>query len=262
MFGFPKISKPIGYGFKRNFIKSATFQIKFEKNNQILDFKDKLDDLFKDIMPLSKEINETKVDFKFEDKTPIILKSSNTQRGFEYKDKNGFQIINITVDALTYIVTGEYYSNFHNIYNDIRGKIISFIDISNIEELKRISIRKVNIMEFQSEDSTVACDFLPLIFNKEIVKSSLNFPNCSNINSSISNLRLLKNQYQLNLGYGMLPYNLSSRKQQALIDIDLLYSNSNIPIEELEKHFIIINDEIFNIFNWVLSDEIIESIKQ
>ena len=66
--------------------------------------------------------------------------------------------------------------------------------------------------------------------------------------------------YQLNLNYGLIPNQNETSKRQFVLDIDLFNFKSDFISSNLITEFQIINDEIFNIFNWSLLDSVKDSL--
>src|SRR3989304_9401936 len=101
MFGFPKTIRTTE--LKKNFLKSATFQINYPLNHRIIDneglLREKLDKRF----PNRKEIiiGETRIQFTPKN-TPVLESTKSATGGFEFRTQDNNKILAITKDALTY----------------------------------------------------------------------------------------------------------------------------------------------------------------
>ena len=247
MFDFPKVEHK---NFDKNFLKTVIFQINFEKYNNLNNKSKKIGELFKDNFPRfnlgkgkSYEIllNNENTNFQqIEDGHNIIMKSENGQR-----------IINIKENSLSFTVSGTSYKSFDNISKDLEN-IISFLTLCEINEITRLAIRKINIVEFKNSENP--SDILRFLLNPTLINHIEKFPNGQNINHSIQSINFKKNNDFLNIKYGLnIPPQLNYEVGQLIIDIDLFQQ------DKIDKSSILnkskkINSEIFNIFNWIINE--------
>jgi len=113
MFGFHKADRPPGGHFKRNLLKSVTFQLKFERSDDaVACFKANRETLKKKL-PITNPISQNFAEIRFEkDKTPIIQKASSSNLGYEFKTENNNKTLVITEDTFSYTIDGPTYQNF------------------------------------------------------------------------------------------------------------------------------------------------------
>lgn len=262
MFEFPKVEKPRDFQYKHNFLKSVIFQVKYPFINKVVNniplLKDRLGKLFKN----SGEIFKSEVGFKFEEKTPILQSTKSLTQGIEFRSDDGYKILAITEDSITYTIFGASYSNFENTTKELQQFFSNILDELGIKTLNRIAIRKINIIELEILQQVKKNDIIQAVFNKPLV-DSLNFiPSINYLASHISNNIYKKDTYQLNLNYGLVPNQNETSKWQFLLDIDLFSLTSDFVSSDLINEFQNINDEIFNIFNWALLDSVKNSLNQ
>jgi uncharacterized protein (TIGR04255 family) len=131
----------------------------------------------------------------------------------------------------------------------------SVINKIHISTLTRIAIRKINIFEFEYNDGTPVINFLPYIIKESMVENYFNFPNIDKATSGITQLSFNELDYQLNLSYGLLKDKSATGKNLAVIDIDL-FKLGNIDISMLDDEMKKINNEVFNVFEFLISDNL------
>ena len=262
MFEFPKVEKPKGFQYKHNFLKSVIFQVKYPFANKVVNNIPLLKDRFEKSFKNSGEIFKNEVGFKFEEKTPILQSTKSLTQGVEFRADDGYKILAITEDSITYTIIGASYSNFENTIQELQLFFSNVLNDLGIKTLNRIAIRKINIIELEILQQVKKNDIIQAVFNKSLV-DSLNFiPSINYLASHISNNIYKKDTYQLNLNYGLFPNQNETSKWQFLLDIDLFNLNPDFISSNLINEFQNINDEIFNIFNWALLDSMKNYLNQ
>ncbi len=257
MFGFPEIDRSLIKDYKGNFLRSVALQIKYPKSKNIASDREYVSSLFKAILP---RISDTKtsslqISFNQDEKTPVLQPISSNSFGFEMKSNDGAKILTVLDDTLSYSVAGSAYENFSQIQNEI-SLMLSIVKKNNIEVLSRIAIRKINIVDFSLEgnDDVSPLDVAKMILNPKLVNGIDSFPMTSSITQNINTINYLEGEDRLNLIYGLLkPSELDSKDGQVVIDIDL-FKESSLSSNNLAEYFTNINNEIFNVFNWCISE--------
>ena len=262
MFEFPEIPRKKDFKFKNNLLRSATFQIKYPKNENVSSKIDDLQKVINDDFPIKKPIFLGFAQLKFEKgKTPIMDSGKSTESGNEFRAKDGKKIVHLTNDTFTYTISGEIYSNFENTYEEINKFFIPFLKNIGIKTLNRVAIRKINLMEAKDSLDTDDAKLLGGALKESLINHFLNLPGLANLESGASNFQLRKENYQLNLSYGLLPKNPESKNRgQILLDIDLFGDYQKLTIEEIGSEWLKFNNEIFNIFNWAVNEEVISNL--
>ena len=257
MFEFPSINRSLIKEYKGNFLRSVALQIKYPKSIDIASDKEHVSSLFKTILP---RINDTKtsslqISFNQDDKTPVLQPVSSNSLGFEMKSNDGAKILTVLEDTLSYSIAGSVYENFNQIQNEILI-ISNIIKKNNIEVLSRVAIRKINIVDFSLEgnDKVSPLDVAKMILNPKLLNGIDSFPKTSSIVQNVNTINYSEGENRLNLIYGLLkPSELDSKNGQVVIDIDL-FKESSLSSDSLVEYFTEINDEIFNVFNWCISE--------
>ncbi len=254
MFGFPKTNKDITT-YKRNFLKSAIFQLRFQPNTEILNKKKEIIEIFKDFFPRFTENTNNGYEIKFSNnQTPIVQQIENNNIGFELKSQDGQKTLSISTDTISLTISGNVYENFETIHNELI-KIYEIMEFCNIETINRIAIRKINVIDFHvpQKEKFIPIDLLEFIINPELLSNMTYFPNTEFIKQNLNTVEYVKESNRLNLRYGIVVPNIENTGH-VLIDIDLISSN-NTPIDKANSILNTINDEIFNIFNWAICSE-------
>lgn len=263
MFGFPKADRELLNKFKKNYLKSVIFQLKFPANKSILDNRKNIIDKFADLFPRSQDIKPQGFEIAFKvDQTPIIQSIPEKQTGYELKSNDGQKVLAITIDTISYTISGNVYSDFENLLSEIK-LITEIIDACNIIHITRLAIRKINVIDFIIPDANEGSpmNFLSFVLNQNLLSNVSYFPSTENINQKLHTVNFAKDDSRLNLRYGLLVPIIEKKAGQIIIDIDLFKVgniDNNKSIDLLRE----INIEIFNIFNWSLSENAIIQLQQ
>ncbi|MEX2593721.1 MAG: TIGR04255 family protein [Anditalea sp.] len=253
MFGFNNIDHK---SFNRNFLKSVTFQIKYDNNSSIETNKERIIEIFKSEYPRRRIQTNGGIEIKFDNtKTPIV-QHVKEEKGVELRSEDGQKILNIIENSFSLTITGKAYKNYDGLKNDL-SLLNKFLDSFQIKQINRIAIRKLNIIEFRPEDNPIS--ILSYLMNQNLLANLSYFPNSNLINQNIQSINYKSGNFYMNLKYGlnMLPSQKPDNNSgQVIIDIDLFNLESN-PTSEIFKISDVINSEIYNVFNWVISQNTI-----
>lgn len=249
MFGFPSTTHKY---FNKNFLKTVIFQISFDENIKCIENKDEIISLFSSNFPRVNQ-NVTKgfqISFKQKEQTPI-LQSLNEDQGIEMKSDDGQKIIFINKTSFSVTVSGRAYKNFNKLTEEVE-KINEFFTICGITTVKKIAIRKMNIVEFKISDNPSST--LEYIISPDLLSNLSYFPKSELIKQNIQTVNYINDECRLNLKYGLnVPPPPNTELGQIIIDIDLI----NLANNEISKVFDaanLMNQEIFNVFSWSIND--------
>lgn len=257
MFGFPKANRAEIGSFHRNFLRSVIFQVKFEDNSNILEKREDISKLFSDLLPRKHDRFEHGVQISFKgDQTPILNPITEKDTGFELRSIDGQKVLSIVSDNLTYTVGGKIYVDFETFKSELT-LIKEVLKLGKITNVNRIAVRKLNIIEFEipEENKAAPMELLGSVLNPELFNvSSLPESSLGNIKQNISTINYVKDDYRLNLRYGLVVSPSDEKNGHILLDIDL-FNLSNVEAGNIFNVTETINSEIFNVFNWALSEE-------
>ncbi|MBS1258588.1 MAG: hypothetical protein MAG551_01647 [Candidatus Scalindua arabica] len=257
MFGFPKAERSDIEGHKRHYLKSVIFQVKFEATDEIGKNKDGIASIFKDQFPRANDLKQGQFEVSFKvDETPIIQSVNQKGAGFQLKPLDGLKVFSFTEDAISLTISGNVYKGFDNIKDNIIH-LIEVFKLCKITSFNRVAIRKLNIIEFEVEDSIEnqinPMQILELIINPSLIGNTTYFPQSECVIRNIHTINYSKDKNRLNLRYGLVVPDVTIKKGQILVDIDL-FTVDNVSVDSLESLSFEINSEIFNIFNWAISE--------
>lgn len=255
MFGFEKVEHK---KFKKNFLKTVIIQLSFEKCNLLQGKLKEIEQIFKNDFP---RFNSAKgkgfeISLGNEDANFHQIEGSHQ---IDMRTLDGQKVLTINEEVLSLTISGNIYESFEGLSPEIE-KIMSFFSICEILKFKRIAIRKINIVEFKiTEDPS---SILQLLLNPNLI-GNINFiPNKKDVNHYIQSLNYAKEDFFLNIKYGLnIPPQENTGIGQVIIDIDL-YKKADIESGEIKTLLETINSEIFYTFNWVISEDTIKLINE
>ena len=245
MFGFPKVEHK---KYNKNFLKTVVFQVQFEKCLNLESKESEIGQIFKNNFPRLSGGKGFEIIVNNENAN---FQQVNNGHNINMKSENGQRIIDINETGLSFTIGGSSYISFENLIEDINN-IISFLDLCKIDSVKRLAIRKINIVEFKNNQNP--SEILNFLINPNLVGHIQDFPKRNQINHSIQSLNYKNENKYLNIKYGFnIPPQLNSELGQLIIDIDL-YRQEIIKTENIISDSKLMNSEIFNIFNWLIND--------
>jgi uncharacterized protein (TIGR04255 family) len=250
MFGFKNVERK---NYKNNFLKVILFQLHYDEIN----CKDKVQDIqsvLKENFPRFKASPGQGFRISFDNNLPNFQETKG-EFNIDARSEDGQKVITISNNSILLTVNGAAYKSFQTTLNHF-NEINSILEICQINKVNRVAVRKVNLLEFEINENP--CDILNLLINPELIGNIAYAPSQQSINHYIQSLNYNNNDYFLNTKYGLsIPKQMESKIGQIIIDIDL-YNQSKTPINNIINISQEINSEIFNVFNWVISDKFLE----
>lgn len=246
MFGFPKADYII---YKRNFLRKVIFQLDFKKNQKIIENEDLLKSIFINDFPRFIKAQGNGLQITFGNEKPK-METLNETENFIFKSQDGQTIIEINDRNIRLSFDNEGYKSS----NDIRKVLNLFNDFlkNNIDELEKISLKKINIVEFDNESNPNGV--LYFLLNKNVIGNMDSFPNTNLINHNLQSVNYKSEEFLLNLKYGMnIPPIQNLKIGQVIIDIEIS-KHTKTNLIDVQNVFEEINAEIFNVFNSLIND--------
>jgi uncharacterized protein (TIGR04255 family) len=246
MFGFQEVGHQ---EYKKNFLKVVVFSIRFKREKLTEEQIKKINVLFKDTFPRFSKFSDNDVQISFNNEN---IQYQKNEQVLKFTNIEGNKVIHITDNALFFQISGKGYKCFDKIETDLE-KISNFLLTQKIDTIDRLAIRKINLIEFTNSKNP--SDVLTYLLNPNLVHYLEFLPNRENINHSMHSLNYKNENNFLNIKYGLIiPSNLTGDSGQLVLDIDL-YKQQNISSKDIVSISKKINQEIFNVFNWLISDE-------
>ena len=265
MFGFPDSHKKDGFKHKKNLLRTAIFQLKYPKVETIRKNHENLERQLLPKFPNKKDLMRGEAKIRFEpSKTPILESASGTKNGFEFRTEDDKKIFRISDEAFSYTVFGDVYTNFEETSKELEELLLPAFEACGIEAVNWVSVRKINIMEPSvSDDFASASLLLNYAFNENIISHIMAFPTNAIVKSGVSQVTLKVAGYRLNFSYGLLPKppEVKMDKPQLILDIDLI-SESQFQVKDVIPEWRKVNKEIYNIFNWSISEQLKASLDE
>jgi uncharacterized protein (TIGR04255 family) len=256
MFNFPKIEREEDFRYKNNFLNTVVFQVKFNPVVQVVNNIPEIKELLSDFYPNNKNIVKVEGSFNLDQKTPLLQSAKSTTQGIEFRTSSGDNVLSITEDAITLTILGSAYKNFNDAISLFKSFFVEIAKIISIEYVDRVAIRKINIIQASTDETSDKNLLMQAIYNDALINNLNYIPSSQYLDSAIITSKYNNEGFSLNLIYGLLPaQNKIYKQRQFLLDIDL-FNESHVELDNVTSIFNEINEEIFNIFNWSFKDEI------
>lgn len=250
MFGFPNA---IHKNFNKNFLKTIIFQVGFDEISNFNELKEEITSIFGSNFPRVNQNITTgfQISFQAKEQSTPILQQLNNEEGLEMKSADGQKVIFINKTTFSLTISGKGYSNFEALKDEIAG-IDKFFSDCKIAKIKKVAIRKINIVEFKISSNPSV--ILEHIISADLLSNLSYFPKSELIKQNIHTINYVNDDYRLNLKYGLnVPPAPNKDLGQIIIDIDL------INVEQIDTADVLaiadtMNQEIFNVFSWAVSE--------
>ncbi|MEA5403187.1 TIGR04255 family protein [Arcicella sp. DC2W] len=252
MFDFPDIPKT---EYKRTFLRSSIFNIEFDYVIEWENHIEEISKLFKENFFINNREETNFLSSRDKSKEINIEKHNKT---IEFKSKDGLNVIAFENNVLAIVLHGKSYKSF-NSFRTIFGEVEILLknELSNYQ-IKRLSERKVNIIDFTLNDNNGAITLKQLL-NSELVGSIDYIPNINYIKQSINSIVFEKDEASLNIKYG---YNkINDSIGQIILDLTMFTGLNTISNKNLIDTFSDINTELYRAFNWAITDDYKEIMK-
>ena len=152
MFGFNKIDRSKIHEFKKNYLRNVILQVKFSKEKELHKKIETFKEVFEKYFPRFKELKGHELNVTIgKDQTPVVQPSSTVENGFELRSESGNKSLNCNLDSITLNIAGAEYVNFEQLISFI-SQLQELFKKCELENLTRISIRKINIIDFSIPD--------------------------------------------------------------------------------------------------------------
>lgn len=249
IFGFPEVPH---VQFKTNFLKVVVFQVQFNKINNFKDRKTEIIESFKDIFPRI-GTPQSGIEISFSNtQTPIVQHVKNDET-LELKSLNGQRTLNISHSSIALNVTGKEYQSYEHLKQDIQ-RVIGFLTTFEVKDVNRIAIRKINVLDFKYQDNN-ASQVLGSLVNVNLLGNLDYYPAKESMKQNIHTLVYSKNGYNFNVKYGINIPPLPGLGQ-LILDFDL-FCISKKPVNDIINISDDINQEIYNAFNWIATENLL-----
>ena len=249
-FGFPKVEQSIKKSFKKNILKSVIFLIMYDTIESVTSKKEEFDSLLGEEYTLKENVIQAKIQGK-NDTNPEF---THKHIGYSYKSVDDTVGVNIEMDRVSFQIQGGVYENYEHFIGENKELIDKLLEVVGVTVLKRISIRKINLMGLNLKgENPIPIDQLHRGLNVSLLSNFYALPNKEKLVNGGVDLSYVEGDYYLNVSYGMISEGLPlTPLTNILLDIDAIYKTEYIPLTELYPTLSELNDEIFSVFVWAI----------
>jgi uncharacterized protein (TIGR04255 family) len=240
MFGFPKVERVANFKFKTNILNQVLVQFNFLGYNPSIHGKAL-------VSFLSSEF-------------PITKSSQHPQTGNSIgiafsSDTLGSKVIEVTNSGIiSYFVNGKNYKNFEDTLLSL-APLFNFFNSIDTPSISRVGIRKINVLNFNKGDlAGTLLEASKKILNDSLASSLLSYPSSEGLDRRISETKFVEGASSLVAKCGFIKVQGDDNSGQILLDIDM-YFESIIDVHDLENKLKSMNEDIFDVFDWSISDE-------
>lgn len=253
MFGFKKVEKE---NYSSTFLRKVVINIKFPTTLLVKEKAKEVIDIFKNDFPRTTmgKNQGFQISIGGRQEQPNF-KTINEDDNISLKTEDGQTELLINSDNITISIEGNKYKSYETNVVYILKNVLKLFEILSIESITNISLRKINLIEFDYNTSNVPNGILNTLLNNSIVYDENAYPSMDFITQNIHNVGFKDGDYFLNLIYGMNTLPIPEKKiGQLVVDNDIT-SNKEISTTELINEMNTLNNELFNVFYWMFNDD-------
>lgn len=246
MFGFPIAEKTV---FKRNFLRKVFFQMNFKKEIKVVEFEDKVKDIFEDSFPRFVKAQGNGLQITLGNEAPIF-QTLDEEKQLIFKSKDG----QCTLEIFEHFLRLNFDASGYQSSESIKQLLPKFSKLFEncIDVIDTISLKKINIIEFDSSSDSIG--ILNYLLDKSLIGNLDAFPNTQLINHNLQSVNYRNENFFLNLKYGMnLPPIPNLKIGQVIIDIECV-KHTKTDVLNIEDIFEDLNTEIFNVFIMLINE--------
>ena len=270
MFGIKTYNKE---QFNHHFIRDVVFTVHFKNNIACTTNRDKFISSLKTEYPtchdgIAQDISVTLGDDKQgnsvtinrnNDSHQIILRTEDMKKEFVF-----------TNNSLKYKESGHTYNGSQS-FNTRLSKALQFLKSNGTESCKILSLRKVNVVDFKSNDNRSQENiptYVPTcqLLSKKLLPTYESYNECNKyIVQNLQNLSLKDGDYNLEIKYGYLvsekSENLDYVKGQVVLDLHLARIG-NISIQNIDEDLTTLHNTLYDVFRWAITEKMLEILKK
>lgn len=259
MFGIASQSREI---YSHNFIRSVHLRATYPSTSKCSDNRARFKDLFSDVMPKAEDSKAVKIELN--SKGSKVEASDNEHRIVLHSDDMQKEMAFSNEDC-QYIVSGEDYKSFDEVSKQFK-KALFFAQTCGVHTLNTLTVRKINVVQFNGE-TTEGNSIVPihgalkeLVGNDLIIAYDVRRSINPYIKQSMQTIVLQDQGYELTIKYGVeaLQREKDSKKISGIVVIDLMMKKNQVLVDSLEDELSKFNNEIFSAFRWMLTETAIK----
>lgn len=252
MFGFPEAKKKV---YPSTFLRKVVIEF---GNSHIQDIKSKSDnikEIFQENFPRSTFGKQKGFSISIGNDENPNFETVQDEDTITLKTQDGQIELLIGPEGVRLSVEGKKYKSFEKTIYQFIQPLKKLFKLFNITNLKNCSIRKINLVEFSYSNENIPNGILDFLLRKELIYNDDAFPNTENIRQNMHIVDFKKDDYGLNIRYGMntLP---QQEKDIGQLVVDLKMSaNKDIEMKSMEDEAQRLNNELYKAFSWIFNDK-------
>lgn len=265
MFGIPFKEEVV---YNRNFLNNVIFDATFAVNRKCSANRDDIANEFAAELPIRTDGVSQEIQFSFNAKTKsnsITTRQDEDNRTLILRAKDGQKQLDLTNISMKYQETGAKYKDQKDFDAKV-GKGLKFLSQIDVKEFTKISLRKVNIVNFNTSSNgyveTIGYNAVQdlispkLLCSFESLVDSIPF-----MKQHMSTIQFEDADNQLIIRYGTIidskQENGRSVKGKVIIDFQLS-KMSRVSIQEVDQLLSDYHQELYNAFNWCITEHMLQ----
>ena len=254
MFGFPEANYKT---YKHNFLRKIEIKFLFPH----IELKDRESLIKECISPLFPDFQlEKKLNFIFDlQNTNEVIENKGTEEEIYFIFKKDKSLLQVTEDSFVLKINGSEYQSLESIIA-ITENIIKLAPLLGINTFERINFNKLNILELKEVEELSDLSYYA---HQKYINTEIRKPNQSQLVINDYRTLTMTNSDEkalLILKYGInSPTNERGKLNHIFIEIDI--TSKDVHTTETLSTLKEVNKEMFNIFNWTVSNELINLLE-
>ena len=254
MFGFPEANYKT---YKHNFLRKIEIKFLFPH----IELKDRESLIKECISPLFPDFQlEKKLNFIFDlQNTNEVIENKGTEEEIYFIFKKAKSLLQLTEDSFVLKINGSEYQSLESIIA-ITENIIKLAPLLGINTFERINFNKLNILELKEVEELSDLSYYA---HQKYINTEIRKPNQSQLVINDYRTLTMTNSDEkalLILKYGInSPTNERGKLNHIFIEIDI--TSKDVHTTETLSTLKEVNKEMFNIFNWTVSNELINLLE-
>lgn len=255
LFGFPRKERSPGFRYNRHFIRVVNLICHYDEVTDVKQHESTIRKFVPDNFTRDPELVFRNLNLSiFTKEGQPTVQHDVVSAGVAFLPPDKRSILALFNDALRYDVTGASYNNFDSYISDV--DIPNILKTLGVDIVKDLTFTKSNWIEFNdTNDGLRAYDHFEFLLGPDIAAPLKKIPSQDWIKSHNQTTQYQKDHFVMKIVFGLIS---PSHKSRGRLTFDVQIKHT-APILTSELISVIkrMNDEIFNVFHWAATDELI-----
>ena len=270
MFGIPALEKTT---FRNDFINNVIVRGNFNNNRSCAEHRQALKNRYADLLPIQSDTPQQQYNINVDVKTNQTSVNANVdenERQVILRSRNMQRELILTNNEFQYQESGPAYGTSVT-FNNAVSPTLDFLEEVGVATLNKLRLRKVNVVGFELNASDPTQPVNPwqpaadLINERLTAQYQAMMGAASFIRQHFNTLQFEEGDYFLSIKYGfnVLEKNIEGSRANGQVIIDLeITRNSAITVTEALNELHLMHQELYNAFNWSISDSFVSLLNQ